>query len=107
MYYNVASRLAVSTSAVQYSQAVSMAGANAILVDATAFSVSGTNVSISAEVGNDLENWSTLSGTLALTGPSYGTLKVGSVAGQYVRLKYEQTGGSVSVVSAGINTAQL
>lgn len=107
MYYNVASRLAVSTSAVQYSQAVSMAGANAILVDATAFSVSGTNVSISAEEGNDLENWSTLSGTLALTAASYGTLKVGSVSGQYVRLKYQQTGGTVSAVSAGINTSQL
>jgi hypothetical protein len=107
MYYNVASRLAVSDASINFSQAVNMAGANAVLIDATVYGISGGTLTLTAQESNDLENWGTLSGQVAFTAGTYNTLKITDVAGQYVRLKYVQNGAFNTVLSAGINTAQL
>lgn len=108
MYYDVASKLAV-TSTAQFSQAVSMAGANAAQVNATVFNVTtGGTLVLQLQEGNDLENWSDITpgGSLTL---GYGTLRATSIASQYVRLKYSATGVSnpTAIVATGINTASL
>jgi hypothetical protein len=108
MYYDVASKLVVSGDQTrQYSQAVSMAGANAVLINATVLNITGGTLTLMAEEGNDLENWGTLSGQIAFTAGTYNTLKITDIAGQYVRLKYVQSGAFSTVLAAGVNTAQL
>lgn len=113
MYYDIANRLAIASGETTYSEAVSMAGANAVLVCATFFSVTSTagTVSITLQEGNDLDNWTDntdVGGTIAGTVPSYGTMKLTALASQYVRLKYTMNGASQrAVLSAGVNTAQL
>ena len=113
MYYQVASKLVLvraDTETPQYSQAVNMAGGNGLLVEATAFNQAGGNTVITIEQSNDLENWSNLSPstTGTLTGSmDYTTIQAGSIAAQYVRLKYSQLSAGTAVVAAGIDVADL
>jgi hypothetical protein len=112
VYTEVASKLAVVGANVPfYSQAVSMAGANAIQAEVTMFSISGTStptLTVSAEASNDLQNWDDLGDFDALTLIGYGTKKFTDIAHGYVRLKFEMTGSSPrAIVGAGVNTANL
>ena len=110
MHTQVASRLVVTSSAKQYTQAVSMDGGNAIYVDVTAFTVTGGTVRITVQEGNDLDNWTTLTGTgstLDLTAAGYGTLTRTAIAAQYVRLQIEQVTSGTGVLAAGINVSNL
>lgn len=108
MYYDVANRMAVSgNGTTMYSQAISMAGANAVMINSTVFSISGGTLTITAQESNDLDNWGTLSGQVAFEGGTYNTLKITQIASQYVRLKFAQNGAFNTVLSAGVNTAQL
>ena len=120
MYSQVEQKLYVTEAAAAYSQAVSMAGANGVLVEATCFNYTisgGDSLRISVEESNDLQNWEDISGTAAeridFTGIGYDTAQVGSIAAQYVRLKIEfwaaetpVTSGE-AVVAAGIHTGNL
>ena len=113
MYYEVANRLVISSGETTFSQAINMGGGNAVLANATFFNVTATTgtVSITLQEGNDLDNWTdnvSVGGTIAGTVASYGTMKLTSIASQYVRLKYTMTGSSLkAVLSAALNTAQL
>ena len=114
MYTEVASKLAVVGANVPfYSQAVSMAGANAIQAEVTMFSISGTStptLTVSAEASNDLQNWDDLGDFDAgLTLIGYATKKFTGIAHGYVRLKFELTFGTSprAIVGAGVNTANL
>ncbi len=104
MYFQVASKLVVA-SGDRFSQAVSMAGGNAVLVDLTLYN--GGTCKVYVQEGNDLQNWldvDTTPATLAIA--EYETLKKGTIAAQYVRLRYEPTTGTC-VLAAGINVANL
>ena len=115
MYTQVASKLAVKDANVPfYSQAVSMAGANAIQAEVSMFSISATSgtpaLTVSAEASNDLQNWDPLGAfdaTLTLIG--YATKKFTDIAHGYVRLRFVMTAGSDprAIVAAGVNTANL
>ena len=111
MYFQVASKLVVTNSGgKQYSQAVDMAGGNAIYVEATAFNITSGSLRLTVQEGNDLENWSDVTvanSTLTFTAANYGTLKVTSIAAQYVRLVYEQATSGTGIVGAGVNVANL
>ena len=110
MYTRVASKLALpSGGAPIYSQAVPMSGGNAISVELTVFA--GSGVKVEYEVGNDLENWTTIAqdiidggGSGVTVGYHYGDTGA-TIASAYIRLRYTAT--TSSVVAAGVNVASL
>jgi hypothetical protein len=111
MYTQVASKLVLEAedAAVQYSQAVSMNGGNAIFVEVTVFNQGSTDVvEVMPEVGNDLQNWQDTS-SVPITGVDYKTKQLTGIAAQYVRLKYlrGESPSQKAVVAAGINVANL
>ncbi|HSR71539.1 MAG TPA: hypothetical protein VLL72_04080 [Kiloniellales bacterium] len=104
MYTQVSSKLAVAASGTEYSQAVSMAGGNAIAVEATIFS--GT-MTVKYQESNDLQNWTAaadLSPAISGSAGAYYGDATG-IAAQYVRLQYDAS--AAGVVAAGINVAKL
>lgn len=103
MYFQVASKMVVTSTTPSYTQAVDMSGANAVLADVTVFTGAGGTAVV--QEGNDLENWTDTAGTSALSGTSYGTAKATSIAARYTRIKFTAT--STMIVSAGVNTASL
>ena len=108
MYNQVGSKCAVpSTGGDAYSQAVSMAGANAVEVECTIFNLGGaTSLSITVQQSNDLQNWSNVgSSTTAVLG--FTRLSQSSIAGQYVRLLYRVVGTGTIIMAAGINTCLM
>ncbi len=111
MYFQVASKLAVKTGVDAFSQAVSMAGGNAVYFDVTLFNKTGSSLNVMLQQGNDLENWGEIGGTVAFAStPAVGqsATLVTQIASAYVRLKYVQGGSSdISIVGAGINVANL
>ena len=106
MYYSVAQRLSIPTGTDLFSQAVSMRGANAVLVDFVVI-VAGTGGTIGVQQSNDLENWGTDDATVAASSVGFGTLRVGTIASQYARLHYKAPTAGTAIITAGINTAML
>lgn len=102
MYYEVASKMVV-VSGTAYTQAVSMEGANAVMVEMTNFGGAAGTATI--QEGNDLENWST-TGTGAIPASGYGTVKGTAIASRYVRLMIV-AGATPVILGAGINTKSL
>lgn len=109
-------RLGLSSSvATQYSQPVSMEGANALSIDFVVFALTGTGtptVTCAIELSNDMENWTAYSGSMTgntATAIGYSlTSTVASIPTAYVRLKVALTGTSpAAIVSAGLNTVLL
>lgn len=96
-----------STTALVYSQAVNMNGANAVQI--TYVVSSGTvALTISLEGSNDLSNWAAISSFAATTTPFTGFFAPaaqGSIAYQYVRLKFSAS--STTIVSVWLATAFL
>lgn len=112
MYQILATKMAVGTSGDFVTQPVSMDGANAVVVDITAFT--GAISAVKLQGSNDLENWTVIGSNLnsaTLTGPiaSYlpGSATVfsspASAGMQYVRLLL--TASQAAIVGCGINTS--
>lgn len=109
MYTEVATKQVVVSGSGndQFSQAVSMAGANAVFVEITCFAKGGGNVDVQLQVGNDLQNWENQGTAIACTSAGYFSGQVTAIAAQYVRLRYTQSTSGTGIVAAGINTASL
>ena len=106
MYTQLARNVHVGT-AEQFSQAVSMEGANAIAFNATVMAFSGGTLTIQLQVSNDLENWfDVTSGTQTYTGVGYKRKRLTDIAEAYARLSYSLD-DDYAVISVGINTADL
>jgi hypothetical protein len=103
----VASKLVVTVETTQYSQAVSMAGGNAVFVEMTQFAESA-GCDVTVEQGNDLENWEPIAGGphLQLSGADYKSKHLTQIAAQYVRLMYRSSSGT-SILAGGVNVANL
>lgn len=107
---SVAKRLFISNSTVpeEFSQAVSMQGANAAQMDATVFYTSSGGKAIIGhlQISNDLENWEDIGGyadTNLYLGYTQGNLITG-IGAAYVRLRYTSDfAGLDSILAAGIN----
>lgn len=82
----VVEKLAFSHTAPAYTEAMEMIGTNAVLIQATALSLSGT-IECSMEQGNDLQNWELVGGTLSILTPSTKFLEVAGVGARYARVK--------------------
>lgn len=106
MYTQVASRLVTTGTSEYFSQAVSMAGGNAVQIESTNFA-SGT-CDIFLQVSNDLENWADASGSASIgaAATSYDSAQVTAISAAYVRLRYKNKTASC-VLAAGINVANL
>ncbi|MBK9387360.1 MAG: hypothetical protein IPN34_21305 [Planctomycetes bacterium] len=111
MHHSVAERLVVASSGTQYSEAVSMEGANAVYYDLVVYNI-GTLASVKSRIqeSDDLDNWyevaDSADNTVFVAG--YSAKRVTSITSAYVRLRF--TGGSGSgnaILGAGINTASL
>lgn len=108
MYTQVASRLSIqSGSDPSYSQAVSMAGGNAVYVDITTFSISASTLTVEVEVSNDLENWVKTGASVDFTSAGYDTVAATAISSAYVRLSYSFESTSKAIVAAGVNVANL
>ena len=109
MYTEVASKLAVVFGTKVYSQAVSMAGANAVKVEGTCFVIGGGNIAVQLQGSNDLQNWSDQGTAIAVSAVGYfvDTVDLDAIAYQYVRLEFDQASSLTGIVAAGINTANL
>jgi hypothetical protein len=107
MYVQVATKLSVASSAEAFSQAVSMSESNACQVEFTVINLPATNIRVTAQVSNDLENWTDAANSGDKTAVGYYSFNVTGVAAQYVRLKYTVSGSGNVIVAAGINTANL
>lgn len=100
--------LGLAASAVEFSQPVSMAGANALSLTITVFSGSLAAAGVEVFESNDLENWKSRGSTFAsqAVGSNMTTAGYGNIASAYVRFKVT-AGGSATVLAMSINTAQL
>jgi hypothetical protein len=109
MYTSVTSKAYVPFGTAQYSQAVSMDGANAVNVEATAFAVTGGELTVAVQGSNDLDNWEDVSAAaIIFSGP--GADDSGAITGigfAYVRLGYSVADSGAAIVAAGIETANL
>ena len=104
MYHQVASKLALTTD-YQYSQALSMQGANGALIEITVISAGTADYML--KYSNDLQNWTDYDTTdYTLAGPGYETEPLTGISAGYVRLQYKARSGTV-IVAAGVNTANL
>ncbi|MBK9387306.1 MAG: hypothetical protein IPN34_21025 [Planctomycetes bacterium] len=113
MYVIVADKLSCTSNTGDYSQAVSMEGANAVLLTLLVHTKSAsTTVDASLEGSNDLQNWSNsgLTGSTSLTATTIGfaaPLKVTGIAYRYIRVKFTVSPSTVAIVSSDVNTASL
>lgn len=111
MYHKCASACFCDSNADVFSQAVSMQGANGVLIEYTIYNIEGTSptLTVTLQESNDLENWSDLSADTARSDIGYYSDKQTGISAQYVRLKYA-VGGTNSpkcVVSSGINCSNM
>jgi hypothetical protein len=113
MYTQVASRLAFkgASSITDYSQPVSMDGANAAVLDMVIFNIhSASSFTARLQGSNDLQNWEDLAtAPTSRTAPGYYREAVeDDVAYAYVRIKYAFTSGGGAteycILDAGIYT---
>ncbi len=114
MYFQLADKQVVAQGTPQFSQAVSMNGANQVLVDLELVNLAGSvdkALRFTLEEGNDLENWSEVFTSSDITATSgYETEQtVSGLSAQYVRLKLIVNGqaGDIAIVAAGVDTADL
>jgi len=113
MYSKLADNLFVSNSTEQ-TPAVAMGDDNAVQVDWTVISYSGSGeITVTVQESNDLQNWSTV-GTDSISAVSYNTFTSPDqtspgqrVASAYVRLQITAASGATAVVAAGLNSASL
>jgi len=119
MFTVLATRLALTisgsdTTDLEYSQPVSLQGANAVNFDFTVYSFSGTSVTVTAQFGNDLENWTDGPTPIAATAPGYFGNGVGvggtfenSSGFQYARLEYKLDGADAdyAILASGMTTS--
>lgn len=104
MYYQVATKMVVTSGTPAYTQPIEMTGANAALAEVVVFNNAGGTAIF--QEGNDLENWGDIAASsAALAATSYGTAKATAIASRYTRIKF--TAASTLIVSAGVNTSQL
>ncbi len=115
-YVQLAKRLYMGTSAVNYSEAVPMEGYNAVFVECTVFVATGMPdplLKIYVQAGNDRQNWDTLpigSTAVVMSTAIAAYIKLDqSTIGQqisaaYVRLKYETDSLTTAVIfSVGLD----
>lgn len=100
--------LGLAASAVEFSQPVSMAGANALSLTITVFSGALAGAGVEVFESNDLENWKSKGSTFGsqVVGSNMTITGFGSIASAYVRFKVT-AGGSATVLAMSINAAQL
>ena len=119
MYTQVQSKVVVEFDDSVVSQAVAMAGGNAVAVEATVFHFNYTGgtspkLQVKVEGSNDLQNWSNLSTAAPeiaeFDGEGDGEAQVTGIAFGYVRLRLASTGSPTAgnaIAAAGINVASL
>lgn len=108
MYAELADKLVLSSAADQFSPAVSMAGANAVQLNVVVLVIPGaTTLTIDIQGSNDMQNWASLN-TFTTTVVGYvSTAKSTAVQWQYVRVRMNSNTAGNSIVTIGLNTAQL
>jgi len=91
----------------EYSQAVSMQGANSAQIDTTIYTLTATNVTYQLQSSSDLDNWFNQGSSEAKTVVgSYLLTAITGCDAPYVRIKYTLTGSGKAIFAAGINTSQ-
>jgi len=100
--------LGLAAGAVEFSQPVSMDGANALSLTITVFSGALAAAGVEVFESNDLENWKSKGSTFAsqVVGSNMTITGFGSIASAYVRFKVT-AGASATVLAMSINAAQL
>jgi hypothetical protein len=119
-YVQVAKRVHLGASAVEYSHAIAMEGFNAVFVECTVFAATGSAdpfLKVYVQVSNDQQNWSTLplGGVAVYVGAStvgYYKLAQGTIgeliSAAFVRLRYETDPDTTSVVfSVGLDRKRI
>ena len=110
MYFLVATKMAVAFGTDGFTQAVSMEGANAVMIEATLFAKGGGSTTVTLQGCNDMENWGTTgltSESMAFTALGYMDTVGSTIAYRYVRLKVSQATSGTGIIALGIDTAQL
>ena len=105
----VADMMAVPASTALISQAVSMQGANAVIVSFLVTTMGGSSaLTPSLEGSNDLTNWSSIATYSNLLAAGYSVSSSSSgIAFQYVRLKLSNAAGGTVILTADVSTASL
>lgn len=118
MYTELANRLVLTAPGTPYvatsvTQPIDVTGANATQFSVVCYVMSATNVVITLQESNDLENWTDRSGvgsgvTVTGVGYSLSSSTGATVATRYVRAKLVLTGtaaGQTAVIAVGINSS--
>lgn len=100
--------LGLAGGAAEFSQPVSMDGANALSLTITVFNGALASAGVEVFESNDLENWKSKGSTFAsqAVGSAMTISGFGSIASSFVRFKVT-AGGSATVLAMTVNTAQL
>lgn len=105
MYTSLCSKLAVTDAKDEFSPAVSMAGNNAVQIEATLFNNTATSLTVDLQGSNDGQNFSSITVypgfLLGYNAPNKST----GIGFEQVRLRYAVVGSGVIIVAAGINTS--
>lgn len=111
MYHELASKLFISASGSEVTQAVNMEGYNAVCIEVTLFTASVLTITLWCS--NDGANRSQVTGSATVpssgTGPTYSLIPHSTytqVAARWVRVKVA-TNATAAVVALGINCANI
>ena len=114
MYHKVLDKLFLSstTNPVEHSQPVELDAETAVGIDVVCFTIVGlTNITISIEESNDLENWTpTSGGTVTVT--SAPSVQLGSMSSTmkvlrgFIRAKVATSGTGTALLSVKLQTTQ-
>lgn len=105
MYAQLATKLAVVNGQNQYSQPVSMAGANAYRFSIIVFNNTATSLTATPQGSNDGQNWSDLTAQSSI-GLGYTTWAATQISHAMVRLQYAVVGTGTIVLASDVYTSQ-
>ncbi len=108
MFASLADKLVVTSAVNQFTPAVSMAGANAVRLNAVAIVVAASaTITFDIQGSNDLQNWASLTTGTATAVGYVSSINTTAVSNQYVRVRVSSDQAAASIVTIGLNTAQL
>ena len=108
MYQELANKLYLAVNGSECTQAIDMAGYNAVCVEITVFTAT-SNVTVMIQCSNDGANWTDTTSTTSGTGPAYKMCAhtvFGQIASKYVRVKLT-TNSTAAIVAVGINCTNI
>ncbi|MBK9387361.1 MAG: hypothetical protein IPN34_21310 [Planctomycetes bacterium] len=114
MYIHFCNRLVLAANATYYSRAVELGAANAARVDIWLYdsTLGGTGLTVTLQVGNDLQNWQDQFSSASITANGFTSFKdsdaeTDKLSSRYVRLKFATGASGTATIAAAAQFSHL